>query len=260
MSAEPNLLQRAARQLGAGPVLDRLGIEPAGWWEKQMQSAPAPNPSESQIGSMYMPAQTPVEPPREIAAHTRYEIPLGPGFPELPVWPQETWLLKSFEVQLSGSLRTQDPLSFTGGNEVLDVVLGLEQRGGLVWSNSLALPLVATTAATEGQEYSFTAAVFVDLVNGLPYRADAQLQWVISGLAPAFAIVPEPLDRFETETLEVQRESASSGAQTVEELGSVDAGIAGLAEGIGDVSEGVGELANGSTQQIELLEEIREKL
>jgi hypothetical protein len=218
MGSQPTLLQRAARELGAGPLLDRLGIEPADWWEKQKQTAPPRNPAETRIGSMYMPAQTPVEPVGEIAAHTRYAIVLGPGFPEMPVWPQETWLLKSFEVQLSGTMLTEDPLNFPKGTEELDVILALEQNGAMVWSSSLSLPLLVVPVSEE-REFTFTAAVFVDLVNGLPYRADSQLRFVVSGLAPSFRLTPEPLDRFETESLErfdLERVATEEGTAATE--------------------------------------------
>lgn len=202
----PSLLQRAAAQIGAGPVLDRLGIEPLHWSEGQLQQGEvvARGP---QLGAMFMPEQSPLEPPGEIRGHTAYSIDLGPGFPEIPTWPDETWLLKSFQVELSGTLLTEDEIEFAHG-ENLDVVLALRQGGLRVWSQSLSLPLLVVPG-TENREFAFTASVFVDLQNGLSYSAASGLAFVVSGIAPSFVAppTPPPMDAFETQSLEIAQDS-----------------------------------------------------
>lgn len=252
------LLQRAARELGAGPLLDRLGIEPADWWERGMTTAPPRDPAETRIGSLYMPEQT-ADSPELAAANTRYSLDFSPGFLEGPEWPVESWLLSSFQVSLSGTLVVGVALELTPENETLPVTLALVQNGHPVWSENLDLKLVPELG-TDKQRFNFQVGVFVDLVNPLRYDAGAQPRFVISGLVPVYAppaptTEEEALERLTSllAAVEAQGVTAEEIVATVKEALSVSE-VSG--ETLGQVVAELEAAGVDQDEMVSLLEEI----
>jgi hypothetical protein len=163
--------------------------------------APSPQPM-PRSGSLNVPAQTTPTPGPELSAHEPFELTLSPGIPDRPSWPFETWMLKSFQIPISGTLIGQEAIELTRGGESLELTLALKQNGYPVWSQNLALPLLEVPGSKQ-TEFTFNSAVFVDFQNPVAYQGGGTLTFTVSGVAPAFTPVPEPLDRFEAESIEL---------------------------------------------------------
>lgn len=170
-------------------------------------------------GSFYLvPQSTPI-PAQEIQPHANFQLPLSPGFNERPVWGGPPWLLKSFQLAVSGSVVSQIPLEFKPA-ESLDVTLVLRQNGSPVWSQELHLPLLEVIGS-QNTEFTFSLGVPVDLQNAIVYEGGASLAFSIEGITPAFYAGPPPFDPYEAESLErleqIEADSVSIG-QTLESL------------------------------------------
>jgi hypothetical protein len=131
---------------------------------------------------LIMPAQDSPQPTPELRAGERFEFILRPGFLQSPQWIYETWVLSSFEIQLSGKMVAED--GELEGALVLPVVLALRHNNQARWSTDLGLQLVPTPG--NPREFTFATGVFVDLQNPLHYQGGADLAFAVTGIVPHF--------------------------------------------------------------------------
>lgn len=143
--------------------------------------APPAAPAPTHRLDLIMPEQDSVSPAPELRGGESYSFDLIPGFLNRPVWPTETWVLSSFQVQLSGTLVTEDG-EFVEEIRALDIVLSLQHNSQTRWSTNLSLPLIPVPASTK--EFTFATGVFVDLQNPLRYEGGAHLAFIVSGIVP----------------------------------------------------------------------------